>query len=159
MYTTCCLMVIHLYAKVWYTYVKEQRHNARLKSIVKIKLWYWGQSPRSYRVHECTWHFVRKPWWYIQVLNEVWLSKDKNTKPCHKLYKFDLEVKGQCRIRIMNVLDTSSHGDRPMCQIWYSNFKANRSYRSDVKTWQKWNKFISSHGGRCMCQIWQASVK
>ena len=25
----------------------------------------------------------------------------------------------------MNVLDTSSHGDRPMCQIWYVNVKAN----------------------------------
>ena len=53
-----------------------------------------------------------------------------NTKPCHKPYKFDLEVKGQCRIRIMNVLDTSSHGDRAMCQIWYANVKANRSHRS-----------------------------
>ena len=51
-------------------------------------------------------------------------------KPCHKSYKFDLEVKGQHRIRIMNVLDTFSHGDRPMCQIWYryANIKANRSY-------------------------------
>ena len=60
-----------------------------------------------------------------------------NTKPCHKLYKIDHEVKGQRRIRIMNVLDTSSHGDRPMCQVWYANVKANRSYRSDMKTWQK----------------------
>ena len=24
----------------------------------------------------------------------------------------------------MNVLDTSSHGDRPMCQIYYANVKA-----------------------------------
>ena len=30
-----------------------------------------------------------------------------NTKQCHKPYKFDLE----------NVFDTSSHGDRPICQI------------------------------------------
>ena len=52
-----------------------------------------------------------------------------NTKSCHKPYKFDLEVKGQGRIRVMNVLDTSSHGDRPMCQLWYANVKANRSYR------------------------------
>ena len=32
-------------------------------------------------------------------------------KTNQKPYKFDLEVKGQCRIRIMNVLDTSSNGD------------------------------------------------
>ena len=37
----------------------------------------------------------------------------------------------------MKVLDTSSHGDRPTCQIWYANVKANRSYRSDMKIWQK----------------------
>ena len=60
-----------------------------------------------------------------------------NTKPCHKPNKFALEVKGLCRIRIMNVLDTSSHCYRPMCQIWYANVKANRSYRSDMKTRQK----------------------
>ena len=35
------------------------------------------------------------------------------TKPSHKPYKVDLEVKGQCYIRIMSVYDTSSHGDRP----------------------------------------------
>ena len=37
----------------------------------------------------------------------------------------------------MNVLDTSSHGERPICQIWYASVKANRSYRSYMKTWQK----------------------
>ena len=60
-----------------------------------------------------------------------------NTKQCHKPYKFDLEVKVQGCFRIMNVLDTSSHGDRPICQIWYATVKANRSYRSYMKTWQK----------------------
>ena len=30
----------------------------------------------------------------------------------------DLEVKVQGRIWIMNVRDTSSHGDTPMFQIW-----------------------------------------
>ena len=40
-----------------------------------------------------------------------------NTKKCHKPYKFDLEVKVQGCIRIMNVLDTSYHGDRSICQI------------------------------------------
>ena len=47
-----------------------------------------------------------------------------NTKSCQKPYKFDLKVKGQHHIRIMNVLDTSSHCDRPMCQIWYANVKS-----------------------------------
>ena len=37
----------------------------------------------------------------------------------------------------MNVLDTSSHGDRPMCKICYVIVQAKRSYRSDMKTWQK----------------------
>ena len=45
-------------------------------------------------------------------------SLDLNTKQCHKPYKFDLEVKVQGRIWIMNVRDRSSHGDTPMCQIW-----------------------------------------
>ena len=40
-------------------------------------------------------------------------------------------------LRIMNVLDTSSHGDRPICQFWYANVKANRSYRPYMETWQK----------------------
>ena len=35
-----------------------------------------------------------------------------------KANKFDIEVKGQRRIGIMNVRDTSSHGNTPMCQIW-----------------------------------------
>ena len=36
MYTTCCLMVIHPYAKIPYAYVKEQIHFVRLKFMVKI---------------------------------------------------------------------------------------------------------------------------
>ena len=35
-----------------------------------------------------------------------------------KAYKFDLEVKGQHRIGILNIHNTSSYGDTPMCQIW-----------------------------------------
>ena len=70
----------------------------------------------------------------------------------------------------MDVLNTSSHGDRPMCQIKYANVKAYRSYRSDMKAWQK-SKFdleikvqgriwimnvrdTSSHRDTPMCQIW-----
>ena len=40
----------------------------------------------------------------------------KMKKLCQKPYKFDHEVKGQCHIRIMNVLNTLSHGDRPMAK-------------------------------------------
>ena len=32
--------------------------------------------------------------------------------------KIDLRIKGQYRIGIMNLIKTSSHSDRPMCQIW-----------------------------------------
>ena len=78
-----------------------------------------------------------------------------NTKSCHKPYKFDLEVKGQGHIRIMNVLDTSSLGYRPMCQIWYANVKANRSYKLDMKTWQKpikltWRSKVNIESGSGM---------
>ena len=39
-----------------------------------------------------------------------------DTKTCQEPYKFDLKVKVQGRIWIINVHDTSSHGDTPMCQ-------------------------------------------
>ena len=41
-------------------------------------------------------------------------SGDLNTKPCHKPYKFDFKINVQDCIRIMNVIDISSHGERPM---------------------------------------------
>ena len=87
------------------------------------------------------------------------IPKDKKggpwTKSCHKPYKFDLEVKGQGHIRIMNVIDTSSLDDRSMCQIWYANVKANRSYRLDMKTWQKpikltWRSKVNIQSGSWM---------
>ena len=40
------------------------------------------------------------------------------TKTYQKPYKFDLEIKVQGRIWIINVRDTSSYCDTPMCQIW-----------------------------------------
>ena len=51
-----------------------------------------------------------------------------NTKPCHTPYKLNLEVKDTRSIRIMNERNTCTHSDRHMCQIWYANVKANRSY-------------------------------
>ena len=38
-----------------------------------------------------------------------------------KAYNFDLDVKGQYRIRIINIHDTSYYGDTPMYQILYAN--------------------------------------
>ena len=64
------------------------------------------------------------------------MSQDKKTEALTHSHVIDFEVKGERRIRIMNVLDTFSHGDRPMCQKWYDNVKANRSYRSDMETRQ-----------------------
>ena len=59
---------------------------------------------------------------HLRAEQSMTMLKDKKglvlyTKQCHKSYKFDLEVKDQGSIRIMNVLDTSSHGDRTICQI------------------------------------------
>ena len=48
-------------------------------------------------------------------------------KTCQKLYKFDLTVKGQLRVGIMNVPDTFSHSDTLMYQIWYANVKPRKS--------------------------------
>ena len=62
--------------------------------------------------------------WYIHVPNMVSRCQSKkkksygpDTKTCQKSHKFDIEVKGQCRIGFMNVRDTSSHGVTPMCLI------------------------------------------
>lgn len=49
-----------------------------------------------------------------QSMQSNWSDK----KTCQKLYKFDPEVKCQCHIEIMNVHNTFSQYDRPMCQIW-----------------------------------------
>ena len=102
------------------------------------------------------WHIV--PWWYTHMHNKVWLcQRTRKVRPEQSLkpYKFDIEVEGQGHIRIMNVLDTSSLGDRPICQIWYANVKANRSYRLDMKTWQKpikltWRSKVNIQSGSWM---------
>ena len=50
-------------------------------------------------------------------------SNGPATKTCQKPYKFDLKVKVQGCIWIMNVRDTLSHGNTPMSQIWLANVK------------------------------------
>ena len=48
----------------------------------------------------------------------------------------ELEVKGQCRIGIMKIHDTLSHGDKPMCQIWYNNVKVKKTTRAKYESAQ-----------------------
>ena len=110
MYTTCCLMVINPYAKILYAYVKEQRHFARLKFMVKLRSNVINVRDTLYHGDTFT---CQTKYDYVKGQKSLVL----NTKQCHKPYKFDLEVEVQGCIRIMNVLDTSSHGDRPICQI------------------------------------------
>ena len=70
--------------------------------------------------------------------NKAFVQKQSHVK---KPYKFDLDVKGQHCSGIMNVRDTSFHGDRLMIQIWLANVKTNRSQGSDKKTCKTPNKF------------------
>ena len=51
---------------------------------------------------------------------------------CKKNYKFDLEVKSQRCIEIMNVCDTLSHVDTPICQIWYANVNAKKNVTGQI---------------------------
>ena len=122
MYIARCLMVIHPCVKFGMPMSKSkddltqtQIHGENIISILRPK--------------------VLCQIWYEFVKGQK--SCGPNTKLCQKPYKFDLEVKGQHCIRIMNVCHTSFHGDRSMCQIWYANVKENRSYGLDTKTCQK----------------------
>ena len=49
-----------------------------------------------------------------------------------KTYIFDLEVKGQGHTKVINMHDTSSHSDTPICYIWYAYLKEQRSYGLDM---------------------------
>ena len=72
--------------------------------------------------------FIQHSWMYTTHCTMVIHShsmtmwKDKNlllnTKPCHKPYRFDLEIKGQCRI---SNHECTRH--RAMCQILYVKAK------------------------------------
>ena len=76
----------------------------------------------------------------------------------------------------MNIRHTSTHSDRPMCQIWYASVKSKISYGSDKKTCQKLYKIdlvvkgqlhagimnvpdTFSHSDTLMYHIWCANVK
>ena len=45
-------------------------------------------------------------------------SRGPDRKTCYKPNKFELKIKVQGRILIMNISDTLFHGDTSMCQIW-----------------------------------------
>ena len=67
----------------------------------------------------------------VSCKQKLWVGHEKMSKP----YKFDLEVKGQRRIGIVNVCDTSSHSDTPMSQIWYA-YAEQESAQTDGQTEQ-----------------------
>ena len=59
--------------------------------------------------------------WYANVKSKN--SYGPETKTCQIPCKLDIEVKGQRRIGFMNLCNTSSHSDTPMCQTWSANAK------------------------------------
>ena len=66
-------------------------------------------------------HSDRRVWQIWQANIKPKTSFELDTKTCQNPFKFAHEVKGQRRIGIMNVPDTSSHDDTPMCQIWQAS--------------------------------------
>ena len=62
--------------------------------------------------------------WYANVKAKIYYGSDRKTyqNPC----KFDLEVKSQRRIGIIDVRHISSDGGKPKCQMWYANVKAKK---------------------------------
>ena len=100
-------------------------------------------------------------------------QRTKKLQPGHesieKTYDFDLGIKGQGYIEVLMVIDTSSNGNTPMCQICYARVKEQRSYSPDsnldlVVKGQGHIEFMNvldtlSHGNTSMCQIWYAYIK
>ena len=124
-----------LMCQVWYDYVKGQKccglnpwpcqisyFDLEVKVSIVSGSWMHATHPLKV-IDPCA--------KYGMPMSKQKLSYDTNT--CQIPYKFDLEVKSQHRIIIMNVLNTPSHGDRLMCQMWYDYVKANRSYKDILK--------------------------
>ena len=102
--------------------------------------------------NECLWHTLS--WCYTHVPN-IWSASVKpkkdygpDMKTCQKPYKFDGEVKGQRPIGIMNVHNTSSHDDTPMCQICLAYVKpktgwtGHESAKTDGRTDRQSDSYI-----------------
>ena len=97
--------------QISYAYVKEQKQscqdtNSWWKYIFYIDVNGQGQT-KDMDVRDTSSHMQYMVWLCIRTK-----KPGPNTKPRHRPYKFDLEVKGQ-RQR-----DTSSHGDTSISQIW-----------------------------------------
>ena len=129
-------------AKIWYAYIfvevqrqfcQTQIHGENITLILRSKVKVI-QRLGMYATHRTM--VIHSHAKHIMTMSKNKKSCDRNTESYHKPYKFDFEVKDQ-RIRIMNVRNTSSRGDRPICQIWYANVKANKSNGSNTKTRQK----------------------
>ena len=74
--------------------------------------------------HECTLYICLMT--MDPCAQEIWYADGKakrvtEMKTCQKPYKFNLKVR--VFIWIMDVRDTLSKGDTPMCQIWYAHVK------------------------------------
>ena len=73
------------------------------------------------KVIQRSWMYVtHNSWWYIHVPNMVWLcQRGKKLWPLHKAISKTLQIwpsgQGKCGVRIMNVCNTLSHGDRDLC--------------------------------------------
>ena len=134
MYQTCFLMAIHPCAKFGVPVskskdhlAKTQMHGENLILILRLKVKF-KQKSWMYATHYPMVTYSCARYGMTMSKDFVKISCGPNKKLCQKLYKFDLEVKGQCLFGIMNVCDTSSHCDRPMCRICYANVKANIFY-------------------------------
>ena len=121
-----CMQYILSY---WYTHMLDM---VCIRQRTK-KLW-----PRHELTHadgqtdrQSTWHIVA--WWCIHVPNIgcLW-QRTKKLWPGHETDIFYLEVKGQGHTEVINIRDTSSHSDTPICQIWYAYLKEQSSYGPDT---------------------------
>ena len=107
MYTTCCLMVIHPYCQNFVCLCQRAKTFCQTQIHGENKIFILSSKVKVINVHDTLYHGDTRTcqikYEYVKGQKSLVL----NTKQCHKPYKFDLE----------NVLDTSSHGDRPICQI------------------------------------------
>ena len=124
MYTTCCLMVIqptpYLVCLCQRAKTVRQDSNSWLKYNFHIEVKGQGQT-KVMNVRHTLYHGDTLP-------NILWLCNGrkvvtKKTKPCHQPYKL-MSRSHSTSYHDLNVHDTFSHGDRPMCRIWYANIKA-----------------------------------
>ena len=76
---------------------------------------------------------------------QLWVELIEDTPATHIL----VYVKGRGHIEVMNVHSMLSHGDTPMCQIWYAYVKKQRRFCRDTHSWWKYNFDIETKGQGC----------